>query len=375
MIAASGRYFDGETAEPANVLVSIGGRTLVLAGYDGSVKAHWPLINLRAVNTKGDGVYQLVPHAGSDERLVVTEPALIEALRAHCPKLYARKTDRKGLKRAGFYTLLAVAAVVTLVTVIIPALAGQLAAIIPPEREQRLGDAVVAQIQDLLAFSEGDVSGFCRASDGRAALGRMTGRLEAAVAETGLEMPFPLRVDVLDHGLVNAVAAPGGRILIFRGLIDEAENPEEVAGVLAHEIGHVIHRDPTTGALRAAGSAGILGLLLGDVFGATIVIAATEAVMNASYTREAETRADDTALALLAATALPSTPFAGFFRRMAETNGEMPGVLKYIASHPALGERADRAAGADSIGAGIYRPALADRDWVALREICTAGGG
>jgi Zn-dependent protease with chaperone function len=208
----------------------------------------------------------------------------------------------------------------------------------------------------------------CENDAGRAALDRMATRLNP-----NPELPYPLRVDVIDHGLVNAAALPGGRILLFRGLIDAAGNPEEVAGVLAHEIGHVVYRDPTREALRAAGTAGILGLLLGDIFGASIVVVASDAVLNASYQREAEVRADETAYRLLAAAELPSRPFADFFLKMREKYGETPEFLKLVASHPGLEIRAQHAAEADRIGDGPYEPVLSDRDWIALRGICSDG--
>jgi predicted Zn-dependent protease len=143
--------------------------------------------------------------------------------------------------------------------------------------------------------------------------------------------------------------------------------------VLAHEIGHVVSRDPTREALRAAGTAGILGLLLGDVFGASIVVLATDAVVNASYQRDAETRADETAYSLLAEAGLPSRPFADFFDKMRRKYGDTGGILKLIASHPGLEGRAARAAAADRIGDATYEPALSDQDWIALRGICRGG--
>ncbi|MEM6906313.1 MAG: M48 family metallopeptidase, partial [Pseudomonadota bacterium] len=162
----------------------------------------------------------------------------------------------------------------------------------------------------------------------------------------------------------------GGRVILFRGLIEEAETPEDVAGVLAHEIGHVAYRDPTVGALRAAGTAGILGLMLGDVFGGAVIVAAADAVINARYQQDVETRADETAYRLLTEAGLPTGPFADFFARLAEEHGERPGFMRYFASHPELAGRAERAAAADQIGDGEYRPVLTDRDWLALRAIC-----
>ena len=90
---------------------------------------------------------------------------------------------------------------------------------------------------------------------GRAAFDKLMKQLEAAAA-----LPFPLRPAVIRRPEANAVALPGGRIYVFQGLIDKAERPDEVAGVIAHEIGHVAHRDGTRSVLQGAG----LSLLFGD---------------------------------------------------------------------------------------------------------------
>ncbi|MEM7506079.1 MAG: M48 family metallopeptidase [Pseudomonadota bacterium] len=362
-LEAGARYYDGQSAVPQNVMISFGERTLVILSFDNQVNAHWPLASLRALESADQTTFQLVPHHDSDERVVLNDPEMMAAIRAVCPDLTKRSVDRKGVRKAVFWGAGAIGSVLLMVFVIVPALAGQLALLIPPERERQMGDAVAKQVQSFLGVAGDDA--YCTSPEGLAAVETMRERLASEV-----DLPYPLRVDILNHDLVNAFALPGGRVILFRGLIKEAETPEEVAGVLAHEIGHVVHRDPTVGALRAAGSAGIIGLMLGDVFGAAVVVAATEAVINASYQREFETRADETAYRLLADAGLPSGPFAGFFARMAEEHGSNETFLRYLASHPELDGRAARAAAADMIGDGGFKPVLSDRDWVAMQEIC-----
>ena len=84
---------------------------------------------------------------------------------------------------------------------------------------------------------------------GRAArTGVMVARLRAA---GGIEPA--VRIAVLDDRMVNAPTLPGGRVLVMRGLIDKAQDGAELAGVIAHELGHVAHRDPTTLLLRQLG--------------------------------------------------------------------------------------------------------------------------
>jgi Zn-dependent protease with chaperone function len=365
LLEAGGRYFDGRSSRPQDVIIAFRERSLIIKDLDDAIIAHWPLASLRARGGRGEHPVHIVPYADSDERLTVEDDTMIEAITAVCPSLYHREVDRKGLKRAAVWGIGAIGAVVLMVFVLVPALAERLAVMIPPEREQALGDTLVDQLGSLLARNEDGTVRFCEGAEGRAALSRMTGRLAGQV-----DLPYPLRVEVLDHEMINALALPGGRIIVFRGLIDAASGPEEVAGVLAHEIGHVINRDPTVATLRAAGTAGILGLLIGDIFGAGAIAAASDAALNASYQREAETRADDEAVKILAAAGLPSTPFAGFFERLRERHGDTPLVLRYFASHPELAARAERAAAADSVGNGSFTPVLNDRDWIALQGVC-----
>jgi Zn-dependent protease with chaperone function len=367
-LEATARYFDGESAVPREVVVSFGERSLVIMALNDVALAHWPLASLRAVGARGDSSVQLVPSADSDERLVLSDPEMLAAIRQVCPGLYRRAVNRRQVRSAIFWAGAAVGSVLAIVFVLVPALAGQLAQMIPPQREQQLGDAVVGQIQTIFGWMGGETPQMCESDSGGVALQRMADRLTV-----GLELPYPLRLGVIDIGMVNAVAVPGGRILIFRGLLEAAESPEEVAGVLAHEIGHVVHRDPTREALRAAGTTGILGLLIGDITGAGIAVIVSEAVLNASYQREAEANADSVAYDLLAQAGLPSRPFARFFEKMKKKYGDSEGFLKLISSHPGLAERAERAAAADRIGDNPYDPALDDRDWIALKGICQGG--
>jgi predicted Zn-dependent protease len=204
----------------------------------------------------------------------------------------------------------------------------------------------------------------CEAPEGRAALDRMADRITA-----GVDLPYPLTVTVLDHEMVNAFALPGGHIVFFRGLIEAAETPEEVAAVFAHELGHVIARDPARGALRTAGSIGVLGLLFGDFAGGAAVLFLAERLIEASYSQGAEAAADAFAHDRLIATDLPPGALASFFTRLRDEHGDAEGIVAHFLSHPQLGDRIARAEAAGA-GQGPTRPALTPSEWAALRAIC-----
>jgi Zn-dependent protease with chaperone function len=140
--------------------------------------------------------------------------------------------------------------------------------------------------------------------------------------------------------------------------------------VLAHEIGHVVNRDPTRLALRSAGSVGILGLLLGDFAGGAFVLVLAEQLIAADYSREAEAAADRAAHRIMRDAQLPLGPFAAFFERLMARHGSGGGLMSHLATHPELAGRARDARDADTIRGSNFRPVLEDQDWVALRNIC-----
>jgi predicted Zn-dependent protease len=205
----------------------------------------------------------------------------------------------------------------------------------------------------------------CEAPEGLAALGKMQNRLAR-----DLDLPYPLTVTVLDHDLVNAFALPGGHVVFFRGLIDAAETPEEVAAVFAHELGHVASRDPTRIALRSAGSIGVLGLLLGDFAGGAVVLMLAEQLIEADYTQEAEVGADEFAHDMLSRNGVSPEALGTMFRRFRDLYGEAEGITAHLSSHPALGDRIAAAESAAEQMMGPDWPVLRATEWADLRAIC-----
>ncbi|MEM7544783.1 MAG: M48 family metallopeptidase [Pseudomonadota bacterium] len=365
-LESTGRYFDGQTARPRDVVVKFGDASLIILDMGDMPIAHWSLAGVRDIGDgREDGSLTLTPDYDADERLTIDDPTMVQAIRTVCKDLRQRRpTTPKRWRKVALWTVAALGSVYMIMFHIVPALSDQLATLIPPEAEAAMGEKMVDQFADLL--TPGDEPRFCSTPKGDKALAAMTARLEGTA-----NVYLPLTVRVLDHEMVNAFALPGGQIVLFRGLIRTADAPEEVAAVLAHEIGHVVARDPTRLTLRSAGTAGILGLLLGDFTGATVTVALSEALLRSGYQREAETSADHFATALLAAEGLPSEPMAAFFLKLKEMTGDSdPGLLSHLSTHPDLQGRADKAREADTVGGSAFKPVLDDQEWVALRNIC-----
>ena len=105
-------------------------------------------------------------------------------------------------------------------------------------------------------------------------------------------MDTSIQTAVLATPVPNAFALPGGRIYLFNGLLAKAENPDEIAGVLAHEFGHLRHRDSMRNLIYNGGTSFLIGLLFGDITGSGALIFASRSLVTASYSREAEQNAD-----------------------------------------------------------------------------------
>ncbi|MEZ5772529.1 MAG: M48 family metallopeptidase [Defluviimonas denitrificans] len=369
-IAAS--FYDGLSARRQPVLVwpSEDQRMLVLETSEGH-QFLWQMNRLRALRDQSDEKsITLTLHSDEGDeaprdpaRLVVTDPLAILWFRRMVPDLGKRDVHAGTVRKVLLWLGAAAAAMVLMLFVILPALSDYLAGHLPVETETAFGRSVMRQVEWMVK-EEGAGDLTCTNPDGLAALNRMKDRLIE-----GRDLGYDLQLSVFDHKMVNAFAVPGGQIVIFRGLLDKAEGPDEVAGVLAHEIGHVAARDPTRIALRAAGSAGILSMILGDVSGGTAIAAAGEYLMRASYTRDAEAQADRYALGLLDGAGISAEGLAGFFDRISADTDMLP---EYTSSHPLSAGRAQRAH--DQAGMqGDTRPSLDDADWAALKAICAKG--
>ena len=160
-------------------------------------------------------------------------------------------------------------------------------------------------------------------------------------------------------------ALPGGWVVLFRGLIEEAEAPEEVAGVLAHEIGHVVHRHGTERIFKALGVQLLVQIVMGGVSDG-LMSSAGQVLLLLSYSREDEAEADAAALDLLAAAGMRNDGLAAFFRRLAEQESDLPEALRFLSTHPSLRARARDLARPQ----GPADPAMTPEDWQALRAIC-----
>lgn len=363
--AYAGAYFDGRTAQARDVTVECASGTVRILQPDGAVLAIWPAGEVRlAVRHRTGNALRLRCGTTDEARVTIADAAALAALEQCCPNLH-RSADRI---REHWRPLLlwgggAIAAIVFLVAVGVPWLAGVAAQAVPYEVEAAWGDEVVDQAAGIISrfMGGGAEPRFCETPAGRAVLDRLVADLSR-----GSDLAIPVTVRVLDAPTANAITLPGGQILLISGLVAEAESGSEVAGVLAHEIGHVVHRHSLEGAIKSVGLATLLSLVVGDVTGGTIIIAGAQVLLETSYSRAAEREADAVAVALLNSADVSAEPVAAFFDRLANQDPDEPGLVEMISTHPPSQARA-AAIRAAATGQGV---AMSDADWQTLQHMC-----
>lgn len=335
--------YDGASALRHEVALSVEDGALSLSGEGRSESVS--LADLTLLDRAPSGL--LIGHRARDGwRLRVPAPVPPElAVRFARQTGYGGWIDRLGLwpAVAGFA---AISGAVLAIGYFAPTL---LAPLVPASVETAYGEALV-----------GDFGGkYCTSPGGLRALNTLTARLDGKSRE--------LNVRVVDLPIVNAAALPAGNIVLFDKLLETVETPEELAGILAHEIAHVRRRHVTAALIREFGI-GIFAAALGGTTGGRV-----DGFVSLGFTRRAENEADGDAIAMLTRAGISPAPTATFFRRLNRAEGSTGrfGPMVYLSSHPLSGDRERRFA--DAAKRGLYTtPALTKREWTALRAICSS---
>lgn len=363
--AGTGIFFDGVTSARRPVLVELSPEGLVVRDPEERVMlARWPYNELDHLSAP-EGVLRL-GRAGAARvaRLEVREPALIAAIDdASVPVDRSGATERRGRTRVVVWSVIATVTLLLAAVFGVPALAGKVAPLVPLRAERWLGEAVDTQARKMLDKGEASRPFECGDDEGRAALATLMGKLEMAAA-----LPIPLETRVVRRREPNAVALPGGHIYVFEGLVDKSETPDELAGVIAHEIGHVAHRDSTRSILQSAGLSFLFGMLLGDFVGGGAVVIGARAVLQSSYSREVEGAADRYGVDLMSRAGGDPRALGVILDRIA---GAIHPGIEILSDHP---DTKARLAVINSLAppARPAQPLLEPDEWRALKRICTA---
>jgi len=299
---------------------------------------------------------------GVGRTVYLKEPALIVSFRQFVPPELMADLERTAVSvrraRQGRRTflLVAVGSVLALVLALwlgFDALVRMAVARIPVEWEQAIGESARREfLAGQTVVTEGPAV---------AAVQEITKRLTDQIEEN----PYRFKVTVVQSDIVNAFALPGGYVVVFTGLLKKAESPEEVAGVLGHELNHVLLRHGLERIVKTLGLVAVVAIFAGDQSG-LIGLAKRLGIelVTLKFGREQETEADLGGLHLLHRAKISSDGMIRFFERLSESDNLQ---VEMLSTHPMSAARAERLK-AEAASLPSQTPEPFGFDWTKVQE-------
>lgn len=341
-----GRHVLRVQGEGVDAAVPASHLSLDRGGWRGeAVHLVWPQEAGHAAVSVDDG-----PSLAALERTL--PPDLAEQLRQH-RRAAAREHRRSRIVLGclAVAVLGVVAAVVTLVTA--PALLlDPVVSALPTDVDVAVGRAVEQSVVARDRYDDPVVE---------QAVERIGQRLVAAAPPS----PFRFRFHVVDDPTVNAFAVPGGVVVVHTGLLRAARSADEVAGVLAHEIAHVLERHSLHALAQRLGLWATVELVVGGADSAAGGLAnAATTLSGLRYGRDQERAADRLGLQILRAAEVSPERMIDFFTRMGADDRAVP---DWLATHPdSVARAADLRARLARLPAAPTRPLQVD--WPAVQR-------
>jgi predicted Zn-dependent protease len=358
-----GYYLDGQSAgrQPASIHLLRDGLQVTTAS--GLVR-RWFYRELRQTQGAYNGEQVRLEHGGEfPEVLVVSEPDFLSTLYQVAPKMTSHFHNPARRRKRILLTLSAALAAVGMITVLyvwgIPALVDFVTARVPVSWEERLGQEVVNNLapQELRCLDP------TRTAKIESILAILTATLE--------NQPYTFRVTVVNKPMINAFAAPGGSIVLFRGLLEHTHSPEELAGVLAHEVQHIIQRHATRALLQHTSTGVLLAALSGDTSGGiSYGLESARIIGMLQYSRRHEEEADAAGMRMLLDAGIDPTGMISVYTMLQEETAEVPEVLQYVSTHPNTADRIERLQALAKTAPHSPVKLMQTYDWHDMHKMC-----
>lgn len=373
-------YFDGKSAvrHAAKIRLTPHGLILTIAQHSART---WPYASIRLNHSGGarDPV-RLERPLGSDssvETLVIEDARFLEQAHDIAPGAlvpFLHRARNKVLSR--FLLLMALLFIPPFLYVVwtvgIPAMTDSVAENVPVAWEEKLGETVLkTMIHSSLPEPDPEM---------KQVLDEISGQLLQAFPN----QPYAFKIYVHPGKMVNAMALPGGTIVVFQGLINITATPEELAGVLAHEFQHVLLRHSTRGIIRQLATSALLAILVGDSNGVmNSVLGAAGQLESLHFSRSMETEADQGGMKMILAAGIDPAGMVRIFEKLqqeerrlladfanatgdAELGEKIPEWMKYLSTHPAGADRVALLQELSRASARQPQPLLPKLDWQSM---------
>lgn len=160
-------------------------------------------------------------------------------------------------------------------------------------------------------------------------------RLNAFFKQMGYTTAYNIRLTMVKDPTVNAYAVPGGRIVVYEGIVRTMDDYTELVALLSHEFSHVEQKHSTRNIFRSLSTYLFISVLFGDASGITAVLVENaNQLKNLSYSRELEHDADAKGLALMKQKGIDPRGMENLFQELKKEEGDAADVPGFLSTHP-----------------------------------------
>lgn len=363
LISFQARFYDGATAKPYQVNIELYRANLQIKTEDKSFERSWPYQEIKILELPEPPQPARLTSRKSPETRLYIAPQYWSKLKTKLPKdafpSFTLSTSWQSLCAYAGLSALIILATVSFG----PKLFEYASHMVPQNIEKQIGQlAIESSLKDPL----------CVAPQGQAALEKIVQSLQH-----GMKRDITLNIQVVsDDETLNALAAPGGHLVIYSGVLTKADSADEVAGVLAHEMAHIEMNHPMKSLTRHLGVSLTLQMMVGDS-GAVGNTAKLAGILNQlHYSRQDELEADRVGQELLRKALLNPSGLEVFFERLKKeeqsqkhhnSEADFPA---YFSTHPHTQARIDLLKN-NRRTSTRYKKTLNETEWRALKNICT----
>lgn len=346
------KFYDGRTSSSQSVVLTFSQRYMFLKFQDQQDPLKW---DVEKIVVKQPYVQPqpaiLSPSKNSDLRLHIDDPAVWKRVAARLP---GQKSSHS-LSQASWTGIFVLCVIILAGLLAAPFMFERSSSLVPDTWIDPLGDQMIEDYK----------ASICKGPEGQRVLENIVTSLDPHSGKTGR----PIKIHVIRSSEINAFAAPGGHIVILDGLIDFAKHPDEVTGIIAHEIAHIRENHVKESIVRKFGFQALMTLIFGDATLASILPMINEI----QYSRKDEMEADQMAYEMLNRAKISPAGKIRFFERIREKEkeSEMYDYLQFLSTHPATEDRIE--AGRNYLRSENYQPSMTAQQWYAVQQMCSSG--
>lgn len=322
-------YYNGDNKDGYEASVTLGNTSLHITYQNKTqtLTSEWPVDNIFCNDFSENSPLVLRLGNAAKEYLVIDDTNFAAELRQSYPNAHFHKQNRSFIYSSAFVGLLAMGAVLIgalamLYFVVLPASAEKMAEQVPEEWEKKLGEMSYSNLVQPASVDS-----------------IRTAYINDFYSQLNYKSPYYITVTVVNEDVVNAFALPGGRIVVYKGMLNQLDSYEQLSALLAHETSHIHLKHSTKSIFRSLSASVLLSILFSDAgsAGSELILQADQ-LKQLGYSRALEEEADVHGLELMKSQNISPNGMMQLFDKLKEQE-KGNSTPQFLSTHPLTSTR------------------------------------